>query len=199
MGRRTRIAVLDKGLEAWADQLRGEAYDVAATEATTTRDEGPPDLVLIDGQARPDVVSAVRACRRRWSTMTTSVLVLGVSDPQVSSAAIDAGATDAVADATHGPMLTAHVRRLLESGRMLRRVVAAERRQAKREALALAVADIARPLGEMIDRLESAMSHNPNDERLEELLELTTRAVDAVDRVRHLAEGPDVPEREPTG
>lgn len=146
-----------------------------------------PDLVLVDAASWADVPGAVRACRRRWPAETTPVLVLGSPDPASAAAAIEAGATDSVVDSLHGPLLDAHVRRMLRAGESLRAMLGDERRRAQRESLAQAAADFALPLGEMLDELEAVMARTPVDERLDELLELTGRAVDAVDRLRRLA------------
>jgi PleD family two-component response regulator len=194
MSRQARIIVFGEDTPATrrlVDDLSGEAFHVAAigSPAQLQADEGPPDLVLIDASARPDFLDDVRACRQVYPPQTTGVLVVGEPDPNASAAAIEAGATDSVADALAGPMLTAHVRRLLRASESLRTLLEEERRRAKQESLALAAADVAVPLGDMLDELESIMARQPVGERLDELLELTSKAVDAVDRLRQMASG----------
>ena len=199
MAERTKITVVDGGAGVWAERLREPGFDITSADTASGEHragQATPDLVLIDGRHRPDVVGDVRACRRRWPAATLPVLVLGLTDPQLGSAAIEAGATDAVVGSTHGPTLNAHVRRLLRSGERLRGLLEAERRTARREGLALAAADVAVPLGEMVDRLEAAMTSRPSDVGLEELLDLAVRAVDAVDRLRRLAQQRDTPAAE---
>lgn len=192
MSRQARIIVFGEDTPTTrrlVDDLAGEAFEVAAVRAPSQLppDDGPPDLVLIDASARPNFLSDVRACRKIFPPQTTSVLVLGESDPNASAAAIEAGATDSVADAVGGPLLSAHVRRLLRASESMKAMLDEERRRAKQESLALAAADVAVPLGDMLDELESIMARQPVGERLDELLELTSKAVDAVDRLRRMA------------
>lgn len=194
MARQARIIVFgDKtpATDRLVSGLRREAFDVASliTPAELRAVTGPTDLVLIDAADRPNLLADVRACREAFSPESTSLLVLGESDPNASAAAIEAGATDAIAGSTGGPMLGAHVRRLIRAGESLRAILDGEREKAKREILALAAADVAVPLGDMLDELEAVMARSPVGERLNELLELTSRAVDAVDRLRRMATG----------
>lgn len=180
-------------------ELRGQSLTVEAQPRPTVATAGPPDLVLLDASTEPDVVAAVRAVREQWPEQTTPVLVLGSQDPDVSAAAIEAGATDSVIDALAGPLASAHVRRLLKASETLRSLLEEERVRAKRESLALAAADVAVPLGELLDELEAVMARAPVDKRLDELLELTGRAVDAVDRLRRLATSTEFPAAERDG
>ncbi|MDB5327925.1 MAG: hypothetical protein JWM57_3494 [Phycisphaerales bacterium] len=194
MARQARIIVFGEKTPATdrlVSGLRREAFDVASliTPAELRAVAGPPDLVLIDAANRPNLLADVRTCRQAFSPQSTPVLVLGESDPSASAAAIEAGATDAVADSIGGPMLGAHVRRLIRAGEALRTMLDDEREKAKREILALAAADVAVPLGDMLDELEAVMARSPAGERLDELLELASRAVDAVDRLRRMATG----------
>jgi DNA-binding NarL/FixJ family response regulator len=179
--------------------LRAEALDVAAiSRPADAAQTASPDLVLIDASAG-DAATAVRDCRTYWPDQTTPVLVVGSPDAATSAAAIDAGATDSVGDALSGPLMSAHVRRILRAGEALRSMLDDERQRAKRESMALAAADMAVPLGELLDELEAVMARAPVDERLDELLELTGRAVDAVDRLRRLATSADSPVAERDG
>ena len=188
MSRLTRIVVVGgrPGNERrWADALAGEAVEVQMAASPGEADEA--DLVLIEADAQPDVTAAVRAYRRSLP-LHTPVLVLGQA--AAAAAAIDAGATDSVNADTSAPVLSAHVRRLVRQGESLKRTVNQARSQAARESLTLAAADLAVPLGELVDGLESAMARVPADANLDELLELTGRAVEAMDRLRQMAIDP---------
>lgn len=186
--------------------LRAQSMEVDSMERPEhARDLAPPDVVLIDATAGGGqtgdhaVADAVRDCREVWPEGTTAVLVVGSPDPATSAAAIDAGATDSVADAVGGPLTAAHVRRMLRAGDTLRTLLDDERRRAKQESLALAAAGVAVPLGAMLDELEAVMARAPVDEHLDDLLELTGRAVDAVDRLRRLATSSEFPVAEHDG
>ena len=194
MSRLTRIVVVGGrpgAAERWANALAGEAFEVRPTSAPPSRaDAEGTDLLLIDADEGRDVPDVVRACRRSLPAHTP-VLVLGPSDPNAAAAAIDAGATDSVNANVSGTVLSAHVRRLLKQSRSLQLTMTDACRRAARESLTLAAADLARPLGELLDGLESVMARAPADDRLNELLDLTGRAVDAMDRLRRLAAEPD--------
>ena len=194
MSRLTRIVVVGGrpgAAERWKHALSGEAVDIRPSASPPSHAEAEgADLLLIDADDRGDVPAMVRACRRSLPPHTP-VLVLGSPDPSSAAEAIDAGATDSVNANVDGEVLSAHVRRLLRQSDSLRSMVYEERRRAARESLTLAAADLARPLGELLDGLESVMARAPADDRLNELLDLTGRAVDAMDRLRRLAADPN--------
>ena len=189
MDRQAIIFLLADPDPRFASELRDEAFNVRPLggPADVPGQTQTPDLVLIDASTTPGFIDAVRVCRRRWPGATTPVLVVGSPGPAASAEAIEAGASDCLVNSLDGPLVAAHVRRLLRAGETLRVMLDDERRRTQRESLAQAAADVAVPLGEMLDELEAVMAETPVDPRFDGLLELTGRAVDVVDRLRRQA------------
>lgn len=158
------------------------------------------DLVLLDN-AMPGLtgVDVLREIRQTWSHDSLPVIIVSAmvdSDDVVE--ALTAGANDYVVKPVNFKVLLARVATALRVKHNVSLLVEAERQRVLMESLAGTAARIAKPLGEMVDRLEALMENVPTDREataaaLHEVLELTEQTVDVIDQMRRVGSMRDVP------
>ena len=184
--------LVSRGFEATGASTVDEAMSLLA--------ERHFELILLDnamhGQSGVDML---RRVRRTWSHDSLPVIMVSAmvdSDDVVE--ALNAGANDYVVKPINYKVLLARMQTALRMRQNVSLLVEAERQRVLMESLARTAGRIARPLGEMVDRLERLMAHPPGDaevlmRELGGVLERTEEAVEVIDQMRTVGTMRDVP------
>ena len=163
----------------------------------------PCDLVLLDlSMPGMDGFEIIQKLRSKWSHDSLPIIVVSARvDSEDVVRALTFGANDYVVKPVNFRVLMARIRSSLRMKHNVSLLVEAERQRVMIESLGKSAAQIAKPLGQMIDRLEAVSADIPEEPgelklALGELLELAEEAVQVIEKMKEVGDMRNVPHTE---
>jgi DNA-binding response OmpR family regulator len=158
------------------------------------------DLILLDLML-PDVngMTVLRQIRHTHPEDVLPIIVVSArTDAEDVIDALDAGANDYVTKPIHFPVLIARIRAALRVQQQVALLIEAESQRVTIESLRQSAIDIAKPMAQVIDTLESLMKSPPKDSAklqsaVSEVLNWAEKVVDVIERLQDVGKQRAIP------